>query len=90
MISEKYTTIVSGFIYLLFHKILNDLKIGSTINYCNRIPNYKTCFSKFDNESHDLWILKITKSKYSCYQLDYLINKLSTKYNFPFIKHKGT
>ena len=78
------------YIYALIHKILEDFKIGSTKQYIKRIPAYKTCFSKFDNGSHDLWVFKIIESKYSCYQLDDLINKLSSKYNYPFIKYDGT
>lgn len=54
------------------------------------MPTYITSCDEFNNLTHEIWNFKIIKSDYTCYQLDHLIKTLSTKYNYPFIKHNGT
>lgn len=79
-----------SYIYLLHQIIFNNFKIGSTQDYNKRLPSYKTCCDNFDNKTHLIIIYEIKKSKYSCYQIDDIINKTSTKINFPFVKYNGT
>ena len=79
-----------SYIYIIHHKISENFKIGSTKNFKKRICCYITCFDNFDDKTHEIWVFKIIKSKFSCYQIDTLINKLSSKYGIPFIKYSGS
>jgi superfamily II DNA or RNA helicase len=79
-----------GNIYIYWQKILNNFKSGSTGCFDKRMSTLKTSCDEFNNLTHVIWNFKIIKSDYSCYQLDDIINKLSTEYNYPFIKHNGT
>jgi len=79
-----------SYIYIIHHKITENFKIGSTKNFKKRMCNYITCFDNFDDKTHEIWVFKIIKSKFSCYQIDTLINKLSSKYGIPFIKYSGS
>ena len=77
-------------VYTIWHKISDAFKIGSTLNRKLRFFPYKTCYCDFDNTTHEIWAFDIIESKYSCYQLDDIINKLSSTYATPYIKYKGT
>lgn len=77
-------------LYILWQLILPYLKIGSTQNFEKRVSNYITCSPHFDNSSHKIWVFDIIKSNYNCYQLDFIINKLSTMYSCPFKKYDST
>ena len=78
------------YIYLIHQLIFDNFKIGSTQDYNKRLPAYKSCCDNFDNKTHLINIYEIKKSKYSCYQIDDIIKKTSTKINFPFVKYNGT
>lgn len=75
--------------YLYVFKFLETLnnddkdvhKIGSTKNIYKRMMNYKTCFHSFDDKNKKLIVYKIIESDYSCYELDYLINRMSKDLN---------
>lgn len=77
-------------IYIIYEKIRHNFKIGSTCNFYNRIGGYITCCDYFDNSTHFILLYDIIKSKYSCYQLDWICQQLSTKYSYPFVKFNGT
>lgn len=81
---------MSNQIYILHPKKFSNFKLGSTCNFNIRVRNYITCFDDFNNQSHTIRLYNITKSKFNCYQLDDLINKLSTKYSIPFNKYHGS
>jgi superfamily II DNA or RNA helicase len=77
-------------LYILWQLIFPYLKIGSTQNFEKRVSNYITCSPHFDNSSHKIWVFDIIKSNYNCYQLDFIINKLSSMYSYPFKKYDST
>jgi len=77
-------------LYILHLLIYPYFKIGSTRNFEKRVTNYITGCPHFDNKSHKIWVYNITKSDYNCYQLDYIINKLSSLYSIPFTKFDDT
>ena len=77
-------------IYILHQLILRNFKLGSTSDFNKRIGSYITPCDNFDNSTHKIILYTITKSKYSCYQLDWIISKLSTNYSYPFDKFTGT
>lgn len=81
---------MKNYIYILWEKSRKNFKIGSTCNFNKRVGGYITPCDDFDNFTHDIWLYEITQSKYNCYQLDDLINKISTKYNKPFNKYNST
>lgn len=73
-------------IYLLHEKTRSNFKIGSTCNFTNRIGGYITCCDYFDSTTHYIELYDIIESKYNCYQLDWVVQQLSSKYSYPFIK----
>ncbi len=77
-------------LYILHLLIYPYLKIGSTSNFEKRVSNYITSCPHFDNTSHKIWLFNIIKSKYNCYQLDFIINKLSSLYSYPYKKFNGS
>lgn len=77
-------------IYIIYEKTRYNFKIGSTCNFYNRVGGYITCCDYFDNYTHFIELYDIIKSKYSCYQLDWICQQLSTKYSYPFVKFNGT
>lgn len=77
---------MSNQIYLLHEKIRLNFKIGSTCNFANRIGGYITSCDYFDNSTHLIILYEIISSRYTCYQLDWIIQQLSTKYSYPFVK----
>ena len=81
---------MSNQIYILHQLILKNFKIGSTSNFNKRINSYITPCDNFDNSTHKIILYNITKSKYSCYQLDWIIQQLSINYSYPFEKFIGT
>ncbi len=81
---------MSNQIYILYPKKLANFKLGSTCNFRVRVFSYITCSDDFDNSSHYIRLYKIINSKYNCYQIDDLINKLSSKHSIPFTKYNGT
>ena len=84
------SSIMSNQIYILHQLILKNFKLGSTCDFNKRIGSYITSCDNFDNSTHKIIVYTITKSKYSCYQLDWIISKLSTYYSYPFEKFTGT
>jgi superfamily II DNA or RNA helicase len=81
---------MSNQIYIIYSKKFANFKLGSTCNFSIRVRNYITCFDDFNNDSHIIRLYNITVSKFNCYQLDDLINKMSTKYSIPFNKYDGS
>ena len=81
---------MSNQIYILHQLILKNFKLGSTIDFNKRIGSYITSSDNFDNTTHTIILYTITKSKYSCYQLDWIIQQLSNKYSYPFDKFTGS
>lgn len=77
-------------IYLLHEKTRSNFKIGSTCNFANRIGGYITCCDYFDSTTHYIELYDIIDSKYNCYQLDWVVQQLCTKYSYPFTKCFGT
>ena len=77
-------------LYILHQLIFPYFKIGSTQNFEKRVTNYITGCPHFDNSSHKIWVFDIIKSQYNCYQLDYIINKISSLYSYPYIKYDDT
>jgi len=77
-------------IYLLHEKTRSNFKIGSTCNFSNRVGGYITCCDYFDSTTHYIELYDITDSKYNCYQLDWVVQQLCSKYSYPFIKCFGT
>lgn len=77
-------------IYLLHEKSRSNFKIGSTSNFNNRIGGYITCCDYFDSSTHYIELFDIKESKYNCYQLDWVIQQLSSHYSYPFSKCFGT
>ncbi|ATZ81083.1 DEXDc helicase [Bodo saltans virus] len=78
---------ILGTIYLfqkLYEPQPQTIKIGSTMNFINRMCNYLTAERYFNNESLKIWKLKITRSKYNCYELDKIIQYTSKKYQQPY------
>ena len=73
-------------IYILHEKFRANFKIGSTQNFKSRIAGYITGCDYFDSETHQIELYNIIQSKYTCYQLDWIIQQLSTKYSYPFVK----
>lgn len=81
---------MSNQIYIIHEKIRANFKIGSTCNFYNRVGGYITCCDYFDSTTHNIELFDIILSKYSSYQLDWLIQQLSSKYSYPFVKCNGT
>jgi hypothetical protein len=77
-------------IYIIHEKTRSNFKIGSTCNFTNRIGGYITCCDYFDSSTHYIELYDIIESKYNCYQLDWVIQQLSSKYSHPFTKCFGT
>lgn len=77
-------------IYIIHEKSRENFKIGSTCNFTNRIGGYITCCDYFDSTTHYIELYNITESIYNCYQLDWIIQQLCSKYSYPFIKCFGT
>jgi len=80
------------YLYLIQKKYaqLDRVKIGSTRNIVSRMKDYVTSESLFDNNSHNIWSFKILKSKWSCYQLDNIIQYMSLNHNIPYVKFIGS
>jgi len=77
------------YIYIIHQKIFSEFKIGSTINFEKRIISYITSCGEFNNKTHEIWLYKLKECNLSCYKIDDLINKMSTKNNIPFVKYNG-
>jgi superfamily II DNA or RNA helicase len=67
-------------------------KIGSTRNLKNRMMNYKTSYPNTNDENIKLIVFQYDQNKdnKSCYFVDRLINLLSVKISFPYIKYNKT
>jgi RecG-like helicase len=76
------------YLYLIQKKYIHQdsAKIGSTKNIVSRIKNYITPERSFNNNTHNIWSFKILKSKWSCYQLDSIIQYMSINHNIPYVK----
>ena len=81
---------MSNQIYILHQLVLKNFKLGSTIDFNKRVGSYITSSDNFDNSTHKIILYTITWSKYSCYQLDWIIQQLSNKYSYPFDKFTGS
>lgn len=81
---------MSNQIYIIHEKIRHNFKIGSTCNFSNRVGGYITCCDYFDNSTHQIILYDIISNQYTCYQLDWIVQQLSTNYSYPFIKCIGT
>ena len=81
---------MSNQIYILHQLILKNFKLCSTCDFNKRIGSYITSSDNFDNSTYKIILYTIIKSKYSCYQLDWIIQQLSTKYYYPFEKFTGS
>lgn len=77
-------------IYIIHEKSRSNFKIGSTCNFTNRVGGYITCCDYFDSTTHYIELYTITDSKYNCYQLDWIIQQLSSKFSYPFVKCFGS
>ena len=77
-----------GSLYILQEK--KYAKIGSSMEVKNRFSHYKTIFRDFDNSVFKAWEIKILKSPYNCYQLDYIIRKISMKIKYPYRHYDGS
>ena len=82
-------------IYILDEKIRENIKIGSSIDFINRMAHYVTSSDNFDNNSHNIYNYEIIDAtinniKLNCYQIDKLIQLCSKELNIPFIKYNGT
>jgi superfamily II DNA or RNA helicase len=65
-------------------------KLGSTHNFLKRMALYITPEKNFDNSTHNIWKFKIIKSKYTCYEIDLIVQYLSKKINKPYMHYDGT
>ena len=65
----------------------NIYKIGSTRNLLNRFLTYKTGYPDLNP---DVLTYTFNKVKYSCYDIDKLINESSRRFNNPFKKYNST
>jgi len=88
IIKNKHT--MENYLYILQRKNSLTIKIGCSQNFKNRICSYITPESMFDNTTHDIWLFKIIESEYDCYQLDKLIQDMSSVHNIPYRKFYGT
>ena len=72
---------MNGFIYIIYNKLFKDgqIKIGSTYNYIIRYFNYQTYYQY---PCKYIAIYKILKSKYNCYQIDYIIQNRLNNYRY--------
>ena len=86
---------MSDFLYIIYKKYSKDdpaydfkktIKIGSTENFIKRMSNYVTPEAYFNNYTHDIYCIKITKSKWTCYELDKIVQHVSIKYSIPYQK----
>lgn len=86
---------MTDFLYIINKKYARDnpvydfsktCKIGSTQNFVKRMSNYVTPEAYFNNDTHDIYCIKITKSKWNCYELDKIIQYASSKYSTPYKK----
>lgn len=86
---------MTDFLYIINKKYAKDdpvydfnktCKIGSTRNFVKRMSDYITSEAYFNNDTHDIYCIKIIKSKWSCYELDKIIQYASTKYSIPYQK----
>lgn len=81
---------MNQYLYLRSTYLRKVFKIGSTVNIKNRLSTIKTEMPDFDNISHYVHIFKIIKSKYTCYELDYIISELSKINKYFLTKYSGT
>lgn len=65
------------------------IKIGSTCHFPARMRAYITPEPDFCDDSHEIWLFEIKESKWSCYQLDKIIQYSSKKYGIPYIKYQN-
>jgi len=86
----KNKHIMENYLYILQRKNSLTIKIGCSQNFKNRICSYITPESMFDNTTHDIWLFKMIESEYDCYQLDKLIQDMSSVHNIPYRKFNGT
>ena len=78
------------FIYYLWEKNRKNAKIGSSCDFKKRSGGYITSCDDFDNNTHEIILFTIIESKYNYYELDYIINIMSTRYSIPYKKYNGT
>lgn len=80
-----------GLIYAL-QKLndLEDVKIGSTLDFIQRMFHYITPEKNFDKTTHKIWKFVLLESNYYCYTLDSIIQHTSKKSNLPYKHFDGT
>jgi len=64
----------------------NTCKFGSSMDYIKRMSGYVTPEAHFNNDTHDIFVYKIIKSKWTCKQLDDIVQHTSKKHGEPYPK----
>ena len=78
-------------LYFIRQKAVSThIYFGCTSNFSATVNQFISNSPSFDNGSHEIWTCTITNSKYSCYDLHYVISEMSKKYNLPFKKVENT
>ena len=60
------------------------------MDFFNRMCGYLTPEPDFDNTTHAIWRFRIIESKYTCYEIDDIIQYTSKKFKKPFEHYDGT
>lgn len=78
-------------LYFIREKAVSShIYFGCTSNLSATINQIISNRPHFDNGSHEIWTCTLQNSKYSCYDLYYIITEMSKKYSFPFKKVEDT
>lgn len=78
-------------LYFIREKAVSShIYFGCSSNFTAIVNQFISNCPSFDNKSHEIWLITINNSKYSCYDLHYIINQMSTKHSFPFEKLENT
>ena len=76
-----------SFLYVI--KKYNDeiFEIHPTKNFSYAIHEYFIREKKFDKTTHEIWLVELIKSKKSCYELNLMIQNISTTMSIPYKKY---
>jgi hypothetical protein len=78
-------------LYFIREKAVSThIYFGCTTNLQAIINKFISNCPHFDDNSHEIWTCTINDSKYSCYELHYIITKISEIYSYPFKKVENT
>jgi hypothetical protein len=78
-------------LYFIKEQVVSThIYFGCTNNFSATINQFISNRPHFDNASHEIWTCTLKDSEYSCYDLHYIIIKMSEKYSFPFKKVEDT